>query len=301
MADEIQDTLDIIIADDPAPNKPAAKKEPKPADKKSESSQHPLVAEFRSQLDDLRRAKEAEAKLRTEAENEAKKARTERDETRASAISGAIATNKAGLTAAKDRLVAAWNAGEFEKAAEIQAEMAEIAASLKLLERDKVAADAAAKAPQEKESVKSAPAAPGNPHEDYINQFSPRSQTWLRKHPECVSDKALNQRMIGMHNVLCSEGYIPDTDAYFAAMDERMGFAQKREPDQADDDGDDGEDVAVRSAPPAAPTRTTPATSPRRMEVRLTAAERAAAEGMGMTLQAYAKAKLDLEKAREQR
>ncbi len=298
MADEQQAVLDIIIDGDQPPPQPAQKKQEKPKEAKKDDESHPLVIELRKQLADAQAASARErADIERRAAGEIEKARVEAGESRIVAVTNAITTAKAGIAEAKRRLSAAYESGEFEKAADISAEIAAFAADLKSYERDKATAELQAKEPQQK-TIQQDNNKTGIEKE--IAGYTPRSQEWFRAHPECVTDKRLRSKVTAAHYEAESEGYVPDTDAYFSFINERMGFTKKQHPDRSnqDDDGDE-DDVDVKSVPPAPPARAPGAATERRRETyRMTREERDAAEAMGMTPEAYAAARLKINELR---
>lgn len=298
MTDEQQAVLDIIIDGDQTPPPATTKKQEKPKEAKKDDESHPLVIELRKQLADAQAASARErADIERRAAGEIEKARVEAGESRIAAVTNAITTAKAGIAEAKRRLSAAYESGEFEKAADISAEIAAFAADIKAYERDKAAAELHAKEPpkkaiqQNKDNVGI---------EQEISGYTPRSQAWFREHPDCVTDKRLRSKVTAAHYEAESEGYVPDTDAYFSFINERMGFTKKADPDRrSQDDDDDDDDVDVKSVPPAPPARAPGAATERRRETyRMTREERDAAEAMGMTPEAYAAARLKINELR---
>lgn len=296
MVDE-QATLDILIEDE-APQSPPKKGRQEPAkETKSVDDSHPLVVELRKQLSEAQAASARErADIERRAAGEIEKARAEAGESRIAAVTNAITTAKAGIAEAKRRLAAAYESGEFDKAADISAEIATFAAELKTFERDKAAAESQAKEPAQK-PANTSHARDQSGIDQAISGYSPRAQNWFREHPECVTDKKLRSKVTAAHYDAESEGYVPDTDAYFSFINERMGFTKKVAADTAGDDDDDEPDV--KSVPPAPPLRAPGSGGERRRETyRMTREEREAAEAMGMTPEAYAAARLRINQAR---
>jgi len=297
MADEQQAVLDIIIDGDQTPPSATTKKQEKPKEAKKDDESHPLVIELRKQLADAQAASARErADIERRAAGEIEKARVEAGESRIAAVTNAITTAKAGIAEAKRRLSAAYESGEFEKAADISAEIAAFAADIKAYERDKAAAESQSKEPAQKPANTST-ARDQSGIDQAISGYSPRAQNWFREHPECVTDRKLRAKVTAAHYDAESEGYVPDTDAYFSFINERMGFTKKNVADAAGDDDDDEPDV--KSVPPAPPLRAPGSGGERRRETyRMTREEREAAEAMGMTPEAYAAARLKINQAR---
>jgi len=54
-------------------------------------------------------------------------------------------------------------------------------------------------------------------------RMSQRSASWIRAHPECVTDQKLNARMLAAHNLAIAEDVAIDSDEYFRRIDEGVG------------------------------------------------------------------------------
>jgi hypothetical protein len=103
--------------------------------------------------------------------------------------------------------------------------------------------------------------------------------------------------MIAAHNIAVADGIAPDTDEYFQTV-ESVVFKKAPEPAAAEDDDDPMASAAKvaparQAAPPAAPVSRG---TPNGRGVRLSPAEREAAEMAGMTEQEYAAAREHLKR-----
>jgi len=66
---------------------------------------------------------------------------------------------------------------------------------------------------------------PSDPIEQQISQFSPRSQEWLRRHRDDIfSDRERQIDAQAAHRLAIRRGLVPDSDEYFNAIDEQMGY-----------------------------------------------------------------------------
>lgn len=139
-----------------------------------------------------------------------------------------------------------------------------------------------------------------DPVEALAAQLTPRSADWVRRHPQCVTDQRLYQKMIASHNLAVADGIAPDSDEYFEAIESTMKLSPKREA-RAEPVSEPFSEAAAptkaRTSPPAAPvSRTASSGTPRQNVVRLSKDEREMAQMMGMTDQEYARNKMALVK-----
>lgn len=81
--------------------------------------------------------------------------------------------------------------------------------------------------------------------DQYLSSVSPRSQTWLRQHPECLpsplgGNAVKNAQMMQGHWAALAQGYQTDTDDYFRVIEEHAGFRQpinaRPEPEEPEDE-----------------------------------------------------------------
>jgi len=246
------------------------------------------IAELKARL-------EEEKKLRFEAENRAQqaqqtatKAAAEVQDSNLQLITGAIDKLKRESDYLKSHFKEAMTSGDYDAAAQIQETMSLNAAKLLQLQNGKASLEERLANPQ--------PAAPqsNDPVERVASTLSPRSAAWIRAHPQCITDQRMYQKMVGAHNIAMADGYIVDSDAYFDAIEQQLGF-RKASPAQVDD----GEDIALsaaaapvqkRNAPAAAPTTRTASGTPSKSQVvRLSSEMREMASMMGMSPEDYAK------------
>jgi hypothetical protein len=132
------------------------------------------------------------------------------------------------------------------------------------------------------------------------------AKTWLRQHPEYVSDPAKNARLRKMHNVAEWQSGQEYTAAYFDRMDILLGL--KQEPRPAQSNGN----ATPQRAPQAAPARPRTAApfsapisreapsmrtgKPMERQPQLTADELEIAQGSGISPEEYARQKARWEK-----
>jgi len=291
--------LEIDLNLEQADEKPSKKaKEPEievvkseDAPKKREIAPEDGIRELKFQLEQEKLARaEAEKRAQQAAEREYA-AKNEVTDSNLSLINNAINTTQQETAYLKSGYREAMAAGDYDRAAEIQQRMADNSARLLQLENGKDALERQVKqtAPQYQQ--------PQDPVEALASQLSPRSASWVRNNPQFATDQRLFQKMIAAHNLALADGIAPDTDEYFANIEDTLRI-RRPEPVYEDPTAQAASVTQKRyTAPPAAPvSRSGTGTGSRPNVVTLTAAEREMAEMMGMTNQEYAKNKLALQK-----
>lgn len=275
-------TVDVIVEPDPATAQSGAAS----ADEEDVQSQ---LKQLQQNLEAERRArKDAEGRARDAAEH-ANKAYSEAEDSNFQLVVNAIDTVRRDNEMLKSHYKEAMSVGDYDRAAEIQESMGSNSAKLLQLENGKAAMEAR---PRQQQIPTYA-----DPVEDFASRLSPRSADWIRRNPQFVTDSRLQQKMIAAHNLVVADGYRPDTDEYFEAVEETL--KTRRQPQQetaasTDSPMSSAAKPAPRAAPPAAPVNRT--SSQRANTVRLSAAEAETAKMFGMTDQEYAKHKLALQR-----
>jgi len=274
-----------------------AVKEPEIEVVKAEEAKDDVIApetgieELRKQIEMERSARANAEKRAQEATQQAYKAQNEVSETNLHLITNAIDTVKRNNDILRMQYRDAMAAGDYDRAADVQQEMSSNAAKLLQLENGRQAMEAQPKqAPPKYE--------PADPVEALASQLTPQSAAWVRAHPEYARDQRLTKKMIAAHQLAVADGYVPDSDEYFAAVEDVLRINRQSAPRVRDEAMADAAKVTQRrSAPPSAPvSRAGTGTGSRPDVVRLTAAEREMAQLWGMTEQEYAKNKRALQK-----
>jgi hypothetical protein len=242
-----------------------------------------LEQERNSRLDAERRAQAAA--------QAAASARTEVADSNLALVTNAIDTLKQNESVLKKSYAEAMSAGDYDRAAEVQAAMSTNSAKLLQLEQGKTALENAPKTQQ------TPAAAPADPVEALASQLSPRSAAWVRANPQFARDSRLYAKMIAAHNLAVADGLSADTDEYFEAVEDTLKM-RREAPVSRDSDpmSDAAKPVARRSAPAVAPVSRNNTPGARPNVVRLTSAEREMAQMMGMSDQEYARNKLALQR-----
>lgn len=178
-------------------------------------------------------------------------------------------------------------AGDWSNAAKVQREMARGEATL--LELDKTL-----------HNLEKAPARPAETDrvEQLAGQMPPKSAAWVRAHPDFVRDNNKYAQMLAAHNLAIGRGHTAESDAYFSTVETLLGLrdaAPARTEAVPAAAGGSEDDVAAtqaaggRSVSPAAPpvTRQGAPGAPRPGSIRLTPAQREAAELSGLSEAEY--------------
>lgn len=279
------------MADDEVVLEPERVLEPEPEEvEKKAVTPEEGMALLQAKLDEEKTARAQDQAARQDAERRAQasaaretNARTETQESNLALMTTAIETVKQTQGVLKSNYAAAAAAGDWDAAADAQADMATSAAKLLALEQGKTQLEEAAKNPRPQVHEIT------DPVEALAVQLSPRSAQWVRTHPDFARDPRLNQRMLAAHNLAVTDGLAVDTDGYFAAIETTLGV-RKPVDDSPLSEAAERRDVA----PPAAPVRR----DLNGTGMRLTAEDREMAALNKMTDNEWANEKAKIEKER---
>lgn len=227
MIDKPEDEIEIEIADPPVTDevvvddKPNGVTAPAVAAKPAEIDTEAALAKLKGELAAANADRLAAERRATAAEGSAVQAHTAAQASDLQLITGAIDQVKASADIMRRNYAEAAAAGDWEATAKIQWEMSEAAANLKQLEQGKSALENAPKP--------TAPAAAAvDPVENLArgmeNERFPRSAAWIRAHPEYARDTRLYRKLIAAHNLADTDGHAPDSDDYFAAVEQTLGI-----------------------------------------------------------------------------
>jgi len=232
----------------------------------------------------LRRDYAAEKAARESAEREAREARTQADrlqgeqtQNHKAVIEHALMSTKADLDGAKRAYAIAAANGDWEAAAEAQAAMVEANGRVQQLTAGAIELDRQAQAPKPQQQTPTV--------EDRLKAFSPKAQRWLKDHPDVLEDPKRWRIAAAQHQIATEQhGMKPESDEYFQFIEDAMGYGER----------DETEERPRRKAPQvsAPPSRSGSGGGQNLKTVKLSAAERDHAASLGMTDEAYGKAKL---------
>lgn len=259
-------------------------------DEKPEQDVDKALKKLNKKLENERKARiEAEALARQAAE-QARMAQNEASDSNMHLVSGAIESVKRDQEILKANLRDAMAIGDFDKAAELQEQMTANITNLRQLERG---------FEEMKQQPRIQPQAPppGELTVDrLIEQVTPRSAEWLQKNRDALPDARSIRVMARAHEDAIDYGIVPESDAYFQFVENRLGInATRRSIPEVDDVMSSAASTKQRrSAPPSAPVSRQPIDSPNHRPgvITLTAAEVEAAKISGITPQEYYRNKM---------
>lgn len=245
------------------------------------------IAELKRQLDaEVARRQDAEKRAH-EAAQMAHVAKLDKDETDIQLVANAIDTLDRDTDFLKQNLQYAMQTNNHAQQVALQEEISDNKAKLLQLRNGLEAMKARPKeaAPQ---------MVPSNPVEAFAARLTARSADWVRAHPEFVTDPSKNRKMIAAHELAVADGIVPDTEAYFEALEATLRIKPAAVRSEEEASSTAAKVVQRRDAAPAAAPVSRGQSG--RNVVRLTALEREMAEMMNMKPEEYAKHKVALQK-----
>ena len=171
--------------------------------------------EYEAKLEAERQEKEEARRRAEKAEQEAKVATAKVADSEIDSVNNAIHAVELERETVKRQLKDAMEGGDFDGTVKAQEALAEVVTKLNALKEGKNYIE-----------QRKVEAPVQSPEEAYISKFTPRSQEYLRKHRELISDTNKNKRMIAAHYEAEAEGFAPDTEAYFRYLDQKLGYAE---------------------------------------------------------------------------
>jgi hypothetical protein len=219
------DDIEIVHADTPAEievtEQPAAAAAP---------TVDQGIADLQRQLEAERAGRAIAEQRAATAQQEAGQFKTQAEQSQYTAISRALDAANGAAETAEGKYAAAMEAGDYKAAAKAQSEMARIAAQQTQLEAGKAQMEAMRKSPQYQQPQQQR--VDPNSFEGRISNATPRTQQWLRAHPEAVTDPEKNAEALLAHQRAMKAGHSPDSDSYFHFVEQVMGYhvAQQSKP-----------------------------------------------------------------------
>lgn len=176
----------------------------------------------------------AERSARLAAERVAAQRTQEADDARTSAESAQLQIIENGITATtgevgalQSALADAHEKGDFKAVADVQVKLGKATARLDRLESQK---EDFATRKVEPRTEQSQPQQL-NAFEQYLSNFTPEAQSWLRAHPDCVpaavgGNSTANAKMMAGHYAALSQNVQTNTQDYFRIIEEHTGHRQ---------------------------------------------------------------------------
>jgi hypothetical protein len=287
--DNTEDRLELDLGDDPKPAEDIIVERSEEKTPAADPVEDTLEA-LKQQLEEERKARQEAQRRASEAEQSAYAAQGEVQDTSLHLVSNAIDTVRQNNNILKANYREAMSSGDYDTAADIQAEMSANAAKLLQLEQGKQALENQPRQPAPKPYE-------ADPVEALASQLSPRSADWVRRNPQYATDPRLYQKMIAAHNLAMADDIPADSDDYFEAIEDTLRMRRQDNSRDYDAMADAAKPTQRRSAPPAAPvSRSGGGGGSKPNRVTLSAAEREMASMMGMTPEEYGRNKLTLQK-----
>jgi len=286
--DSAEDRLELDLGHDPKPVEDIIVE--KSEEKALTDPVEDTLDALKKQLEEERKGRQEAMRRASEAEQFAYAAQGEVQDTSLHLVSNAIDTVRQNNNILKSNYREAMSLGDFDTAADIQAEMSANAARLLQLEQGKQALENQHRPPAPKPYQ-------ADPVEALASQLSPRSADWVRRNPQYATDPRLYQKMIAAHNLAMADDIPADSDDYFDAIEDTLRMRRQDSSRDYDAMADAAKPTQRRSAPPAAPvSRSGGGGGSKPNRVTLSAAEREMASMMGMTPEEYGRNKLTLQK-----
>ena len=126
--------------------------------------------------------------------------------------------------------------------------------------------------------------------EQIARSVSPKSAAWIRANSDVIDSEKAVKRMVRAHDDAVDDGIEPETEEYFAFIEQRLGIRR----DSGDEEAPEAPPPPRRSSPPPAAPVSRGGQRPN--VVRLTKAEAEAAKMFGMSEVEYAKNKVALQR-----
>lgn len=255
--------------------------------KSNETAQEQLLAE---QARARRAEQEADAAARAAQQFKSVAVRSHGD-----GLKSALDAAQSEQDSAKATYLAALEAGNFTEAADAQTKMSRAAARIVALEGSIANFDENAATPER-------PAAPQQVRQsgditqqiDANPNFLPSERTFLKAHPELLTDANKNAELGVAYNRAMNKGLSRGTPEYFAFVEDFMGYKPPVERKAAQED-DDVDDEATRAAAPVRRDNSGSRQPARANQVKLTPAQRELAANMGISEIGYARQLLKLQ------
>ncbi len=161
-----------------------------------------------------------------QAEQRAAQVETEIVSSQLDTVTSGIAQAEAEAAAAEQAYIAAVEAGDAAAMARSQRAIAKAEANISRLTEAKETLEDEAKAKKDRppptRAQPSQPQQQGDIVERFVQGLTPKSAAWVRAHPEVVTDRKLNARMLAAHNLALAEDVAVESDEYFRRVEEAI-------------------------------------------------------------------------------
>lgn len=248
-----------------------------PARAAAEEAPEDDISDLKRQLEDMRKAQE-ESELRVsreikarqdaerlvhEQEREVFSSRARAEDAEYDAILNAIGAAEAEANGAQQDLALASEAADHKAVADAnrriaraESRLAQLQDGKEAIERQKTSEAARLKAERENPPERTSQKQPTV--EEYIDQLPNMLQsqkTWLKEHPETITNPRVNTRLQAAHFEAEDKGLRPGSKGYFSYLEERLGFT-----DAEEEPNDEEENVKTPVSAPPSRAATNPST-----------------------------------------
>ena len=232
-----------------------------------ETAEAARVAAEQTAEAERRRAAEA-TRIAQQSATEVKTLREESENKDLAIIEREIESRNREVEAAAAEMKAAFDDGDFTKAAAAQVKVSKAAAALDRAEAKKADYEANPRKPATTEGrVVNEPVAPSL-FEQYVSQpgFTPKAQAWLRAHPDCIpseygGDAEKNSAMMEAHFAAKRQKIALDSPEYYRLLEEKISGKQAatdKETEVETPPARERQQPAQRRAQPSAPVTRNP-------------------------------------------
>lgn len=278
-----------------------------------EASTDDAVVELKKQLEDMRKQAQENKEGRELAERERANAiqrvqqsqvevqslQKQNVQSELDAVSAAMAAARAEAESAERDLDAATQAGDTKAQAAAYRKLARSEGDIARLEAGKDELEAKAKEPPPKRQE---PVSDDPLGLDRTN-LPATAKTWLRAHPEYLTNARKNAKIQSLHWDVVDEGHEPFSNAYYESLETHLGMREAPRTNREQDDEPEARPARREAAIVSAPVNregSGSSTGNGSGGIRLSAAQKEAAKLSGITEAEYAKQLVKYNKAKEE-
>lgn len=279
-----------------------------------EQEEHPDTIALKKRLEDLTKAEQSSRdreaallrerdearRLHEEATQRGEQSREEADEARYVAILNALDAAESEAQSANGAFERAVSEGDYKAQAEANRRLAKAEAAISRHEEAKAAYEEAKKTKEarkpETRTVSS------DPFEEAIKQLPDVAKTWLRAHPEYITDTNKNEDIRYFDMTARRQGIRPYTPEYFESIEIQAGLRQAPQGDEEDEEVAEPpkprRQQAVTSAPPTREATSLATGKAITSKVTLNPEQRDIARKLGISEIEYAKQLIKMREAK---
>lgn len=261
------------------------------ADNLPDDDPRKVIKKLEKTLKKERKAREKAERKAEMAHHQVRSAYVEKSESDKQLVASAIDRIKTDNEILTASYAEAMQVGDYDKAAKIQANIAQNSTKLVQMENGYQAMQ---QAPINVPEMPKVPKA-DNMLDQIIGSVSKESARWLKANRDNLDSERQIRRMFRAHEDAIDEGIPADTPTYFRFIEDRLGFGRRNEQREQESIMSAASKPVKNAPPPPAPVERYSNTRPN--VVRLTREEAAIAATFGMTEKEYAMNKLALQKA----